>query len=99
MEQEAVSALFGCPGHTTASSMYTTWILFLIFFFEQVMKIPTEEQIHSCYPKNVVNIWKNARSVCLYDCTEFRMQAPTDRVSCTSKFQLYYNCNNHFDEK
>ena len=81
MEQQAVSALFGCADGSYTSSTYTTWVLFLIFFFEQVMKVPTEEQVHSCYPKSMVSIWKNVRTVCLYDCTEFRMQAPTDRVS------------------
>ena len=81
MEQQAVSALFGCADAATTSSTYTTWVLFLIIFFEQVMKVPTEEQVHSCYPKSVIHIWKNARTACVYGCTEFRMQAPTDRVS------------------
>jgi hypothetical protein len=70
--------------------IYTTWVLFLMIFFKQVMKVPTEEQIHSCYPKSIIDIWGNARTAMLYDCTEFRFQSPTDRVSTVSKCILWY---------
>ena len=61
----------------------------MIKFFEQVFPVPTEDQIHSCYPKSVIDIWGNARAACLYDCTEFRMQSPVERVVSALMFSVY----------
>jgi hypothetical protein len=89
LSEEGVAMVFGVHSTPTVSNTYTTWVLFLIKFFEQVFPVPTEDQIHSCYPKSVIDIWGNARAACLYDCTEFRMQSPVERVVSALMFSVY----------
>lgn len=93
LDQEGVAAMFGLESDSTVSRIYTTWVLFLLIFFRQVMATPTEDQIHASYPKSVINIWKDARTACLYDCTEFRMQAPSERVVNAILYSTYKNCH------
>ena len=85
--------MFGLESDSTVSRIYTTWVLFLLIFFRQVMATPTEDQIHASYPKSVINIWKDARTACLYDCTEFRMQSPSERVVNAILYSTYKNCH------
>ena len=91
MDQARLAAFFGLRAQSIFSKYYTTMVLALLKFFEQTMKVPTPEDVRSCYPKRFIDVWGNCRTMCLYDCTEHRIEAAKDSIANAIAYSCYKN--------